>query len=63
MDGVFDVFPTERLYQTDLSEPEIVLSGPGRITASRRPGHGFRPNTERLAHVTRQYAAVSTGTI
>lgn len=54
-----DIFPSDRLYQTDLSEPEIVLSGPGRITASDQPGHGYWPNSERLTRVTRAYAAVS----
>lgn len=57
-----DVFPTERLYETDLSEPEIVLSGPSRITASQKPGHGFRPNPDRLKHATREYAAVAART-
>lgn len=56
-----DVFPTERLYENDLSEPEITLSGPGRITASDLPGHGFRPNPERLRRLTREHAAVSAG--
>ncbi|WHO73538.1 o-succinylbenzoate synthase [Rhizobium sp. BT03] len=55
-----DVFPSERLYEVDLSEPEITLSGPGRITASHQPGQRFRPNSERLANVTREYALVST---
>ena len=53
-----DVFPTARLYEKDLSEPEIVMSGPSRITASDRPGHGFRPNRERLQSAMREHATV-----
>lgn len=55
-----DVFPTARLYESDLSEPEIVMSGPSRITASDQPGHGYRPNRERLKSATREHALVST---
>jgi o-succinylbenzoate synthase len=43
-----DVFPQGRLYDDDLAEPVITLSGPGTVTAPDRPGHGFTPNPEKL---------------
>ena len=54
-----DVFPTSRLYETDLSEPEIVLSEPSYITASDGPGHGYSPNAGRLERCTRNRARVN----
>lgn len=53
-----DVFPSSRLYVEDMSEPQIVLSGAGRITAQDAPGHGFSPNRERLAECTLEHAVV-----
>jgi o-succinylbenzoate synthase len=53
-----DVFPSARLYEADLSEPEIVLSGPSQVTAPTAPGHGYRPVAERLARCTLQQALV-----
>jgi len=44
-----DVFPSSRFYKEDLAVPEIVLSGPSRITASSAPGIGTEPHPERLA--------------
>lgn len=43
-----DIFPEGRLYRHDLSEPSVRLSGPGQVEAPERPGHGFRPNPQRL---------------
>jgi o-succinylbenzoate synthase len=43
-----DVFPEGRLYERDLAEQIITLSGPGTVTAPDRPGHGFEPNAEQL---------------
>ena len=43
-----DIFPEGRLYRHDLSEPAVRLSGPGQVEAPERPGHGFRPNPQRL---------------
>lgn len=43
-----DIFPDGRLYERDLSEPAILLSVPGAVLASDRPGHGFQPNMDRL---------------
>lgn len=51
-----DVFPSSRLYEQDLSEPEIVLSAPSEVAAPETPGHGFRPVAERLARRTLQRA-------
>lgn len=53
-----DVFPSTRLYREDLSEPEIVLSAPSRVTAPDVPGHGFRPVPERLERCTTRHALV-----
>lgn len=53
-----DVFPSARLYEQDLSEPEIVLSAPSEVTAPDTPGHGFRPVRERLEHSTLQHALI-----
>jgi O-succinylbenzoate synthase len=47
-----DVFPSKRFYETDVGEPEIVLSAPSAVAAPRVPGLGFRPNPGRLADVT-----------
>ncbi len=56
-----DIFPTARLYETDLAEPEVVLSGPSEMTIPDAAGHGFRPNDERLASVTVARASVRPG--
>lgn len=54
-----DIFPTKRLYEKDLCEPEIVLSGPSRITALDAPGHGYVPDRERLRRLTVEHAVVN----
>jgi O-succinylbenzoate synthase len=43
-----DIFPSDRFYEIDLSEPEIRLDGPGFLVAPDQPGHGFKPNKQRL---------------
>src|SRR5690606_37997203 len=53
-----DVFPTDRLYEVDLSEPRMELSGPSTMTAPDTPGHGFRPNAERLREATVEHAVL-----
>jgi len=53
-----DVFPSDRFYEQDVSEPEVVLSGPSQITAPDAPGHGFRPVPRRLSRCTVERALV-----
>lgn len=43
-----DIFPEGRLYRRDLAEPAVQLSGPGRVEAPNRPGHGFQPDPQQL---------------
>jgi len=47
-----DVFPSDRFYAPDLSDPPIMLSGPSRITALPAPGCGAAPDPARLAAQT-----------
>lgn len=56
-----DVFPSDRFYEEDVAEPAVVLSGASEITAPDAPGHGFRPNAERLARCTLEHAVVRRG--
>ena len=53
-----DLFPSSRFYQADLAETEVVLSGPGQITAGERVGIGCGPDTARLRRATIQQAVV-----
>lgn len=46
-----DIFPSSRFYEKDLGRPEMVLSGPGQITAASVPGVGVEPDPERLARM------------
>lgn len=39
-----DVFPSDRFYKDDLSNPPITLSGPSEAKASMQPGIGAEPN-------------------
>jgi o-succinylbenzoate synthase len=43
-----DIFPTDRFYKQDLSDPAVVLSGPSQATAPEKPGCGSEPNQTRL---------------
>ena len=43
-----DIFPSKRFYTEDFSEPEIVHSGPGKISAPMEPGAGFTPQLSLL---------------
>ena len=54
-----DIFPSDRLYAQDLAEPEITLSAPSEIEAPATPGHGYRPDPERLAACTLEHARVT----
>jgi len=53
-----DIFPSSRFYDPDLGTPALALSGPSEVTASDRPGIGFRPNPQRLDRQTLHYASV-----
>ena len=53
-----DIFPSSRFYAPDLSEPEVILSGPGEMTASAEPGIGCAPNPSRLAAAVLDRATV-----
>ncbi|GJL83100.1 MAG: o-succinylbenzoate synthase [marine bacterium B5-7] len=53
-----DIFPSDRLYSQDLSEPDIVLSAPSEVTAPSIAGHGFKPVIERLQRLTIERALV-----
>lgn len=53
-----DIFPSSRLYDEDVSEPRIELSGASQITAPDTPGHGFSPNLGRLKGCTLEHAIV-----
>lgn len=44
-----DIFPTSRFYSIDLSNPEMVLSAPGKMRLSETPGCGAEPDAKRLA--------------
>jgi O-succinylbenzoate synthase len=54
-----DIFPTSRLYENDLSEPEVVLDGSLMIRLPDRPGCGFTPHPGRLANLTVSHAVVA----
>lgn len=53
-----DIFPSDRFYDVDVSEPPVVLSGVSEITAPEASGHGFHPNPERLAAHTLEHATI-----
>lgn len=55
-----DIFPSARFYHQDLSEPEIVLSGPSTVAANTAPGLGFSPNADQLrAHAVQRASLVA----
>ena len=53
-----DIFPTSRFYREDLGEPAVTLSGPSKVTASRKPGIGCEPHPERLKRLAVERAVV-----
>ncbi len=53
-----DVFVSKRFYEPDLAGPEVVHSGPSRITAPDRPGCGSEPVAERLEAMTIERAEI-----
>ncbi len=53
-----DIFPSERFFVPDLSQPAMALSAPSRMTARDVPGCGAEPHPGRLADQTLQHAAL-----
>jgi o-succinylbenzoate synthase len=52
-----DIFPSDRFYRQDLSEPAMQHSAPGQFLASTKPGAGTEPNPGALQRMTVEYAA------
>lgn len=43
-----DIFPSDRFYKNDLSQPELALSGPSKMRLPDTPGCGAEPVPELL---------------
>jgi o-succinylbenzoate synthase len=43
-----DIFPTDRFFLKDLSDPPVILSGTSQVTCPEVPGCGAEPNLSRL---------------
>jgi o-succinylbenzoate synthase len=43
-----DIFPTDRFFLKDLSDPPMVLSGPSQVKVTEEPGCGAEPEISRL---------------
>ena len=55
----YDVFPSRRFYQVDMSVPEIVLSSPGVIQAPHSFGAGFAPDLKKFVSTSVKSASIS----
>ncbi|MDD5705008.1 MAG: o-succinylbenzoate synthase [Kiritimatiellae bacterium] len=55
-----DVFPSERFFAPDLSEPPMALCAPSRMRAPATPGCGAEPNADRLEKQTLDLAVWPT---
>jgi O-succinylbenzoate synthase len=53
-----DVFPSERFFKPDLSEPPMKLSAPSQMVVPDVPGCGVEPNLARLAKQTLEKAVI-----
>lgn len=53
-----DLFPSERFYQQDLTEPPLVLNDDCTFTPSEVPGTPYQPVQERIDRVTKHYAVI-----
>jgi len=51
-----DIFPSDRFYKHDLSDPPVVLSGPSQLTLPDTAGCGAEPNPDRLKAQTLESA-------
>ena len=54
-----DIFPSSRFFEEDFSNPEISLSGEGKITAPSRPGSGFAPKMNFLKKYSVESAKIT----
>ncbi len=53
-----DVFPSERFYKEDISQPPLVISNRSQMTAQPGPGIGVEPDAHRLERETIHAARV-----
>jgi O-succinylbenzoate synthase len=56
-----DIFPSQRFYDEEITERELVLSGPGTMRPLEVPASDLRPIPTRLAERTLAHARVSFG--
>jgi O-succinylbenzoate synthase len=56
-----DIVPSDKFYKTDLSRPEVRMTGPSRIEPSAAPGVGARPHPDRLAAMCVEHEVVVYG--
>ena len=54
-----DIFPSDRFYREDLSEPAMRHSAPGQFCASMKPGVGAEPNPDALQRMTLEKAVLT----
>ena len=52
-----DIFPSSYFYKNDIGKPEIVLSGPGEVTASQVPGIPQAPDPDLLKQWTVEHVS------
>jgi hypothetical protein len=52
-----DIFPSSYFYKNDIGKPEIVLSGPGEVAASRVPGIAQEPDADLLKQWTAEHVS------
>lgn len=53
-----DIFPSDRFYRRDLSNPPVVLSGPSQATCPAQPGCGAGPDEAELDRLTIESASL-----
>lgn len=53
-----DIFPSERFFRADLSQPDLTLSGRSLMTLPETPGVGSEPHEGRLAAATLEKISV-----
>ena len=56
-----DLFPSERFYEQDLTEPALVLQPDYTFKVSDVPGTPYKPAQERIDRVTKQKAVIRKG--